>query len=172
MAGQAGRLIALALAGALLVASGPSALDPVKALAGRYSSHFRNEMADGTAYGSDDVVEIVPVDANHAYVRFSLEFANLHVCDLAGIAERAGNALVYQGLPGDIGEERRTCRLTVRRQGKRLAWDDDYSCKAHCGARGGFNSGFVPWSSKRPITYLARLKRSRQFQTAMSEWRR
>lgn len=35
----------------------------------------------------DDVVEIVPVGAGAAYVRFRLYFASLHSCSFYGIAE-------------------------------------------------------------------------------------
>ncbi len=149
------------------VAAAPAS--PVTELAGRYSWHFRNGMVDGSSYWSDDVVEIVPVDASHAYVRFALEFHNGHSCSLDGVAQTAGEALVYHGLPDDTFGNGKPCRLTIRRQGAKLAYDDDGTCKAHCGARGSLR-GDLAWSSKRPITYMARLKASRQYRDALAEW--
>ena len=58
-----GIAIAACVAGAAVAAVSPS---PVAALAGRYSWHFQNALVTGEPYPSDDVAEIVPVDASHA----------------------------------------------------------------------------------------------------------
>ncbi len=143
----------------------------VAALAGRYDHSFPDQLVSGESYTGTDVVEIVPVDATHAYVRFSLDFYNGHSCSLSGVAEAQGDALVYQepadkALPGEP-----PCRLAIRRKGRKLTWDDAGSCKADCGARGSFSGGDLPWSSKRRITYLARLERSSDYRSALTEWR-
>lgn len=162
-------LIALALVAA---AAGAVMVDPVRALAGRYGEHRPNGDVSGRRYFTDDVAEAVPVDATHAYVRFEPNFFNGHICSLAGIAERRGVALVYQGLSDDVfGDDKRPCRLTIRRAGGKLAWDDDGTCKGHCGARGSFSGGDLPWGSKRAITYMARLKASTEYRNALTEWR-
>ena len=162
----------IALAGVAAGAGAATAVDPVRALAGRYSWHFQNGDVTGATYGSDDVAEIVPVDATHAYVRFALNFYNGHSCSLAGIAARQGDALVYRGLPDDIfGDNAQPCRLTIRRVGAKLTWDDGGTCKGHCGARGSFLNGNMAWSSKRPIRYMARLKGSEEYRNALVEWR-
>lgn len=165
-------LIALALAGTATGAGVAAALDPITALAGRYGAHFQNGDISGATYGSDDVAEIVPVDPAHAYVRFELAFFNGHTCNLAGVAERQGDALVYRGLPDDtFGDDGRPCRLTIRHQGAKLTWTDNGTCKGHCGARGSFLNGDLPWASKRPIRYLARLRGSEEYRNALTEWR-
>ncbi|WP_419808816.1 hypothetical protein [Sphingomonas sp.] len=172
MAGATGRLIVIALACAVAGAGAVAAYDPVQALAGRYGRGFANGMVDGSHYRSENIAEIVPVDAAHAYLRFDLQFYNGHSCGLAGIATRRGDALVYTGRPEDGWIDGRPCTLTVRRQGTTLVWDDaNGTCKAECGARGSFSNGALPWSSKRPIRYLARLKRSVEYREAIAEWR-
>lgn len=154
-----------------LFAAAPLASDPVAALAGRYSQHFRNGTVDGAHYWSDDVVEIVPIDRRHAYVRVSTNFFNGHVCGLSGIAAAEGKALVYRDpAPADPAGAR--CVLTLRRSGPNLRFDDgDGGCKGYCGARGGFADATLPWPSRRPITYLARLKASRAYREAVAAWR-
>jgi hypothetical protein len=170
MAGETGRLIAIAFGGLLLVAAGPSKPNPASMLAGRYSQHYRNGMVDGSTYWSDDVLEIVPVDHDHAFVRVHTMFFNGHSCQLFGIARVEGNALVYREPP----EEGVTpsCVLTLSRKGKLLSFDDgDASCKLHCGMRGTLSGSTLPWASRRPITYIARLKTSWEYREALSVWR-
>lgn len=167
MAGQTGRLIAAAVA--LLLTGATTASSPVTALAGRYSWHFQNALVSGEAYASDDVVEIVPVDATHAYVRFALNFYNGHTCSLAGVATAEGSQLIYRE-PADRAYDDR-CTLTIHRDGGHLRWDDGGSCKSYCGARGSFLNGDLAWSSRRPIRYLARLKASSEYRDALTEWR-
>ena len=143
---------------------------PASDLAGRYSHHFRNGQVNGPDYWSDDVAEIVPVDARHAYVRLALDFYNGHNCSLSGVAQIQGDTLVYQGPPDDTFAGSTPCRLVVRRKGAKLSWTDgENSCKAHCGERGSLMEGDLPWSSKRPITYMARLKGSSEYRAAMAE---
>jgi len=154
-----------------LVAAVPVADDPVMALSGRYSQHFRNGDVSGRSFWSDDVFEIVPVDARHAYIRAEINFFNGHMCSLNGVATAEGKALVYRD-PAPADAYTPQCVLTVRRDGQRLSFDDgDGGCKRYCGARGGFHDGELPWASKRPITYLARLKAARPYREAIAAWR-
>ncbi|HLZ78075.1 MAG TPA: hypothetical protein VKQ09_01945, partial [Sphingomonas sp.] len=78
------RAVAL-MALACLGATAPSS-SPVDQLSGRYGQHFLNGMMDGSRYWADNIVEIVPVDARHAYARIQLELANGHQCALFGVA--------------------------------------------------------------------------------------
>ncbi|MEO5867044.1 MAG: hypothetical protein ABIS14_01975 [Sphingomonas sp.] len=154
----------------LALAAGPTTPDPVRELAGRYSHHFRNGMVTGEKFWSDDVAEVVPVDATHAYVRFELKFYNGHSCSVAGVAAAAGNELVYRDL-GNISGDGTRCVLHVARKGDRFAWhDEDSSCQGYCGARGGFGGDSMAWSTKRPIPYLAKLKASQTYHDAIQEW--
>lgn len=168
MAGQTGRLIALAVILADSAAAGADT--PVSTLAGRYSERFANGMVDGSKYESENIVEVVPVDARHAYVRLDLDFYNGHSCHLAGIAQASGAALTYIE-PVEARSDDSRCRLTMRRAGAKLVWDDAGTCKDYCGARGSYTRGELPWASKRPIRYLPRLKASTEYRRAMTEWR-
>ena len=161
---------AIILLGLMAIAAAPSS--PVTSLAGRYSKHFQNGMVDGSKFWSDDVVEIVPVDATHAYFRADLAFYNGHSCGISGIAKAVGNKLVYrEKQPSYDGGP--TCRLTITTKGQSLLLDDgDGGCQTYCGARGtlsGFD--FIPLSSKRPISYMARLTGSSQYKQAIADWK-
>lgn len=169
MAGQAGQLTRVAAVLPALLLLGAAASRPVDALAGRYSERFRNALVTGEAYWSENIVEVVPVDARHAYVRLDLQFFNGHLCGLSGIAASEGDALVYrEPKSGVSGGE---CTLTLRRHGAELGWDDGGSCKAYCGARGSFHQDGISWKSRRPITYLKRLRASSQYRDALAEWK-
>lgn len=167
---RVGRALLGFAAGVMVLAAAP--LDPVTALAGRYSEHFKNGTVDGETYWSDNVVELVPVDARHAYVRFALEFYNGHSCSLQGVARSEGDALVYrEPVAEQIGEQQ--CTLRIVRRGDKLVWDDaGGSCKDHCGARGSFTNGTIAWKSKRAISYLPRLKGSQEYREALTAWRK
>jgi hypothetical protein len=153
-----------------VIAAAP--VSPVTSLAGRYSKHFQNGMVDGSKFWSDDVVEIVPVDAGHAFFRSELAFFNGHSCSIAGVAKAVGGKLVYsEKQPSYDGGP--TCRLTITTKGKSLLLDDgDGSCQSYCGARGSL-TGFdlIPLSSKRPISYMARLKGSNEYKQAIADWK-
>jgi len=159
-------LAIIALAG---VAAAPAS--PVTTLAGRYSKHFQNGFVDGSKYWSDDVVEIVPVDATHAYFRASLQFFNGHECDISGVAKAVGNTLVYAE-KADQGNGK-ICRLTISASGRMLRLDDgDGSCHVYCGARGTLSDfRFIPLSSKRPIGYMTTLRNSDEYKAAIADWR-
>jgi len=158
---------------AALAAIAAAPASPVTALAGRYSKHFQNGFVDGSKYWSDDVVEIVPIDATHAYFNASLQFYNGHECSLTGIAKAVGNKLVYKEKEVTaMGDVDKPCTLSISASGKDLLLDDaGGTCKANCGARGTFsNFRFVPLSSKRPITYMAKLKGSDEYKSAIADW--
>lgn len=164
------RALLLLAAGGMAVAAGPSS--PVSQLAGRYSRSFQNGLVTGERYTSEDIVEIVPVDASHAYVRMELAFFNGHSCSLAGIARAEGSALVFHEPKADaVGDEH--CVLTLKRDGAKLRWNDgDGSCRSHCGARGSLIDGSLPWASQRAITYLPRLRGSSEYRGALDAWRK
>ncbi|WP_158923038.1 hypothetical protein [Acidisphaera sp. S103] len=150
------------------VAAGPSSL--TEALSGRYSKHFVNGMVDGERYDSDDVVEIVPVAEDAAYIRASLQFANGHACDISGVAEAEKNQLVYRE-PVSQSLNGQQCVLRLSRVGSKLQLDDGAgSChEMHCGMRGTLTWA-LPFESQRPIRYMARLKASSDYIAALKEW--
>jgi hypothetical protein len=165
------RLLPACVTICLLTAATPRSVDPATALAGRYDAEFPDGLTSGETYTGRDVVEVVLVASRAAYLRFHLDFYNGHICSLSGIAKAEGDALVLRQAAEIAGGS--GCTLTVRRAGKTLAWSDPANgCQSYCGIRGSFMSGAVPWASRQPITYLARLKGSRQYRAALSAWQR
>ena len=165
-------LACTAFASIALAATAPGARsgDATAGLSGRYSHHFTNGDVQGGTYGSDDVVEIVPVAKGAAYLRVELAFYNGHICSLSGIGESDGRQIVYDGGEDTLGGESH-CRLTISRQGASLLIDDGGgSCKMFCGARGSLSGETLPFASRRRIRYLARLKSSEEFVDALQVW--
>ena len=149
-------------------AAGPAAFDPAR-IAGRYSYHFRNGDVSGDKYWSDDVLEIVRLDPGRAYFRAELQFFNGHQCSISGIAHSEGGGLVYR--EPETNADGGHCVLHIRETAKGVRLDDDHSCQDHCGARGTLNGDDFDRKSRRPITYMDRLKRSSEFRDALAEER-
>lgn len=163
------RAVAL-MAGLCLGAAAPAS-SPVRELAGSYSLHFLNGMMDGSQYWADNIVEIVPIDAHHAYADIELEFANGHQCALTGVATAEGKTLVYREPADGIGQG--ACHLSITHVGKSLRIDDDGgSCSIYCGARGTLSGITLPWKSRQPITSLSRRKGSPEYTKALAAWRK
>ena len=151
---------------------GPSAARPdtADALAGRYGSHFKNGDVQGDTYWSDDVVEIVRVSGNAAYVRLELDFYNGHMCSVGGIGRVEGGRIVYDDHAVESPSEP-PCVLSVSRRGGDLLIDDGGgSCKTYCGERGSLSDQTLPFSSRRPISYMKRLKASLEYADALKAW--
>lgn len=154
----------------LLLAAGPAVRDPARMLAGRYDREFPNGLVTGEKYTGRHIVEIVPVESGAAYIRIHLDYFNGHSCSIAGVARAEGDALVYRDPEPQYGGTK--CVLRVSRAGKSLLIDDgEATCSSSCGARGTLSDVRLPWSSKRPIRYLARLKASSEYRGALAEWR-
>lgn len=158
-------LLVVALASA---AAGPAILDPA-VIAGRYDYHFRNGLVDGSTFWSDDVLEIVRLDPRRAYFRAELQFYNGHECSISGIAHSEPGGLVYQ--ERETNTDGGHCTLHIRRTPTGVRLEDDHSCQDHCGARGTLNGDDFDRKSRRPITYMDRLKRSSEFRDALAEER-
>lgn len=143
---------------------------PAQDLAGRYGKHHAIGMVHEPAIAVDDVVEIVPVAPDAAYVRLRLHFFNGHICSLSGVATAEGNALVYRE-PEEADQPRR-CTLRIERAGSELRLSDGGgSCWSYCGARGSLDGITLPWRSRRTITYMDRLRASDSYKWAIEEWR-
>lgn len=167
-------LVVLALA-PLLLAAGASAPDPARMLAGRYYAQHPGLTINGfeyEPYTGEDVVEIVPIGPRTAYVRAHLDYVNGHYCAIYGVAKAEGQALVYRDPRPGLGEHG-SCVLTIRRSNTSLVLDDGEKrgCYGYCGARGSLNNVKMPYSSKRAIRYMPRLKASREYRNALAEWR-
>lgn len=162
---------ALVLAGGVAFAAAPSP----QAWAGVWRHRFANGLVSGETYTSENVLEVVPVAPDAAYVRLRLEFYNGHQCAIAGVARATPAGLVYT-TPTDAG----VCRLTLApaRGGIRLYEDENGACRQEtCGARGGYGyrSGDpapeFTGASRRPIRYMPRLLASPEYKAALAAWR-
>jgi hypothetical protein len=134
-------------------------------------------MEDDTPYDAEDIVEIVPYDDTHIYVRAEFQFYNGHSCSISGIAAYENHAFVYHD-PEPSFDGSPPCTLAVRRTDKeitfmdRLTPDGPATCKFHCGVRGGLSGISIGRKSKRPIRYIERLKASREYRRAVEDLRK
>jgi hypothetical protein len=157
----------------LAIGAAPASVDPVKAVAGRYSVTFPDAFVSGEEYTGENIVEIVPVSPRAAYVRVATDWYNGHSCSLWGVAVAEGDRLVYHDPDKDSSADHGQCILSIRRVGRSLRLNDEdrSGCYArYCGARGSFTNVDLPFSSRRRITYEGKLKASRQFKEAMAAW--
>jgi len=154
----------------LVAAGNPAKADELIAqIEGVYKTRFQNGSVDDSSYTSEDILEIVRVSPNTVYFRTHLEFYNGHTCDKYGLARfsQAG-VFVFNDPAEPLEENAPHCRLQfqVTQDGIRML-DRDSTCKEDCGARGNFDGATFPRSSRRPIRYMDRLKRSAEYQEAI-----
>lgn len=154
--------------------SSPAAL--IEELQGVYKFRFMNSLVTGERYQSEDIVEIVPFDDSHIYIRAHLDFANGHQCSIWGIAGYSNGAFVYRD-PEKFSIERPPCTLKISTTEKNLVLTDIDSstelstCRWYCGARGSFSNYSIARSSKRRIRYIERLTASSQYLEAVEAFK-
>jgi hypothetical protein len=163
-------------------ASAPSPAKAMHELAGVYKHRFTNgritpgkqPMEADEHYRAEDIVEIVPHDATHIYIRARFEFYNGHLCAISGMARQEENAFVFHDPePSSDGGPPCTLRISKSKQSLRLT-DRPYpggaaSCRAYCGVRGSLSDVAVEMKSRRPIRYLNRIVQSRQYRKAIED---
>lgn len=148
----------------------------IKELQGVYKFRFINGLVTGEKYQSEDIVEIVPFDDSHIYIRAHLDFANGHQCSIWGIAGYDNGAFVYHE-PEETSSGRPPCSLKISTTEKNLVLTDIdgttelSTCRWHCGARGSFSNYSIARSSKRRIRYIERLKASSQYLEAVEAFK-
>ena len=153
----------------LLSAAAPSpASSAPDSWLGRYGRHFMNEVY-GQKEPADDVLEIVPAEGQgDYYFRGRFHFHNDHKCTPQGIAHWTGSAFVYH--EPQVAGTGPACTLKIVRQGDRITFRDSGSCKIlFCGANGTLEGSSLPLRSRRPITYMDRLKASETYERALDE---
>jgi hypothetical protein len=159
-------VIALLAAGSAMAAIGASDWSGV------YKQRFN---VTGPAPGAvEDVLEIVPVAPDRAYVRADLTFSSGNSCKFYGVATVEGDRLSYRG-PVD-GAQGERCTLTLERgkdaRGREtiVLRDEGGRCQAAtCSKRGSYDAQSFPVSARRTIRYLPRLKASSEFADALKE---
>lgn len=147
-------------------------------MAGVYKHRFMSgAVVPGKAdepYQAEDVIEIVPYDADHVYLRVHLDFYNGHDCTIWGMARYEQGAFVYHGHePEPEGSPQCALRVGIDKDRLRLTDRDGEqgasSCTlAYCGARGSLNYD-IGMDKRRDIRYMDRLKASRQYKQALDE---
>ncbi|WP_230533419.1 hypothetical protein [Microvirga roseola] len=128
----------------------------------------------GETVRTENILEIVPYGEARAYLRTRLNHpVTGNLCSLWGIAEIQGSRLVYRSA-GDEGEAPSPCSLTVRFEKGQILFDDrDRQCERRlCGANAHFSQFVFKESARRPITYLERIRASRQYREAVAEYER
>lgn len=177
-------LVLLCLLLAMPAASAQDAAHLMQKMAGVYKHRFTSGIitpgkgpgeAD-TPYQAEDVIEIVPYDATHVYVRADLNFYNGHTCGIAGMARYEHGAFVYHDPEPPLAGEA-ACTLRVGIDKDELALTDRpmpeaaSTCRAYCGARGSLVYA-IGMDKRRPIRYLERLKNSREYARAIEDLRK
>jgi len=153
----------------------PSAL--MHEIDGVYKHRFQNTMVvpgqASEAYQSEDIVEVLPYDDRHVYLRAHLEFANGHTCDIAGMAGYEHGAFVYHD-PEPPMKGERACALRLHVTDKKLVLTDretpdaEATCRAYCGARGDLDYE-IGRDARREIGYVEKLKKSREYRKAVQD---
>jgi len=146
-------------------------------MAGVYKHRFMSGVVvPGKAdepYQAEDVIEIVPYDADHVYLRVHLDFYNGHDCTIWGMARYERGEFVYRGHEPEV-EGYPQCKLRVGIDEDRLRLTDRDSeqgvstCRAYCGARGSLVYD-IGMDKRRDIRYMDRLQASRQYKQAIDE---
>jgi hypothetical protein len=168
MAIRSMRRRSLVAAAFLAAASSLACATDVDTVAGVYKKSFPNGNIDGGKYQSEDILEIVKVSPTAAYVRTHLEFFNGHVCNIWGVANAEGDALVYHGGKNVEGKQ---CLFSVKAQAGKVTLDDkDGACAiGTCGNRGMYNGTAFELKKRRPIRYMDVLMNSDQYKDAIDE---
>lgn len=141
-------------------------------LAGLYTNnHKTGFVGDEKLFDVTDVLEIVPYDEQSAYVRMRLKFYNGHRCSLYGVAKLEEQRLVY--IDDRLKELGRICVLDIIPDDARITFSDkEGHCQmATCGMRGGYQSQYFLRSKKRKITYMEKLKNSKEYKQSVEAYK-
>lgn len=175
-------LVLLLAASCACAASAQDAARLMEKMAGVYKHRFMSATitpgkAPGEAdvpYQAEDVIEIVPYDADHVYVRAHLDFYNGHMCDIAGMGRYEHGAFVYHDPAPSFVADAPPCALKVSVEHGELTLTDratpdaPASCRAYCGVRGALEYA-IGMDKRRTIRYLDRIKGSREYNKAIAD---
>jgi hypothetical protein len=163
------RTAAVAMIMAALALPATAADFNIDKLAGVYKHRFKNGNIAGDKYESEDILEIVKVSPAAAYARIHLDFFNAHVCDVWGVANVEGDALVYRAKKENV--QGKLCVLSIRvKNGKVALEDQDGACAiGTCGNRGMYNGTSFDLKRRRAIRYMDVLLKSDQYKDSIDE---
>ena len=155
----------------------PTALELMRDIDGVYKERFQSGIVvpgkPDEAYQAENVIEIVPYDDTHVYLRAHLDFYNGHTCDIAGMAGYEHGAFVYHD-PTPPQPRERACALRLHVTDKKLVLTDretpdaEATCRAYCGARGDLDYE-IGRDARREIGYVEKLKKSREYRKAVQD---
>jgi hypothetical protein len=155
----------------------PTAQELMGQIDGVYKARFGSAIVvpgkPDEPYQAENVLEIVPYDADHLYLRAHLEFYNGHVCDIAGMAGYEHGAFVYHD-PAPVEKGEHPCALQLHVTDKKLVLTDrqtpdaEATCRKYCGARGNLDYE-IGRGERREIRYMERLKKSREYKQAAED---
>lgn len=168
---EVGGAIVLFGAAAAVTAQNMDNWSPSYGLAGIYARSGANPGAAGPRYQGDDIVEIVPIDGNHAFVRVSIGRRGGEMCTLSGVARTEREELVYRAPIDPASRADRPCTLSIQRREGYLDWTDNRTCREVCADAGGLTDGSLPWASRRKVRYTSRITGSPDYAEALGEWR-
>lgn len=177
-------MLAMGAASIAATAAEPSPAQVMQGIAGVYKHRFKNgiitpgkaPMEADTPYESEDVVEIVPYDATHLYVRAELQFYNGHSCSIAGMAGYEQGRFVFHD-PEKAFDGGPSCTLAVIPTKDGITLTDSMTsggpatCQQYCGARGRLTDYRIAAGKRRAIRYMDRLLRSREYLKAVDDLR-
>ncbi|MGA0603355.1 hypothetical protein ACO2Q3_21790 [Caulobacter sp. KR2-114] len=151
-------IITGAAAAVLVLAAGPAGDLPSR-LEGRYTHSFANGLVTGEHFRSTETLVILRTAPDAAWVDAHLEFFNGHECNISGVADARGEALVLKS--GD--DELSRCTLAIgpgagKDRGKLVFVADGTGCNYYCGARGSLDGAAFAAASRRPLTPAQRRK--------------
>lgn len=171
-------LILAALALPALAADTPSAT-LISEIEGVYKHRFPGKIVvAGKAdeqYESEDVVEVVRQDDEHIYMGASLTLSNGRHCKFHGIAGYENGVFIFRDPNPDLSDKQ-SCMVTMSVKGDALRLTDRVTpkgpstCKTVCGARGSLGDYAIATSKKSKITYLPKLKASKEYKQALKAY--
>lgn len=144
----------------MLLAAAAPAGDLPSRLEGHYTHSFRNGLVSGESFRSTETLDILRTGPDAAYVDVHLEFFNGHECNISGVADAKGPALVLKA--GD--DELSRCTLIIqpgtgKDRGKLVFGAEEEGCHYYCGARGSLDgSDDFTLAGRRPLGPAERRK--------------
>lgn len=146
---------------------------------GVYKHRFSNRIIipgkPDEKYEAEDIVEVVRHDDEHIYVHAALTFDNGHHCGFHGIAAYENGLFVYHD-PNPKLSDKQACMLTIAVKGETLTLSDratpkgPSTCETLCGARGSLGDYVIAVSKKTKISYLPKLKATKQYRQAVKAY--
>lgn len=171
-------LVLVALALPAFAADTPSA-KLISELEGVYKHRFSDRIVvpgkPDEKYEAENVVEVVRHDPDHVYLGASLTFDNGRHCSFHGIATYESGAFIYRDPNPDLSDKL-SCTVTLSLKGDTLLLTDRATpkgastCKTLCGSRGNLGDYPIAAGSKARITYLPKLKASKEYRQAVKAY--